>query len=195
MSASMRTVDLNIGESADVVLGDGKKITVRLIDIKETRDSLRGAVRLAEVTADVNGHKITLVSANYQLPATVAGVRIDCPVSRGYVQNSSATVGQKNVWGLDKDARLRVWPTGEPLLPASSFIYPARQRWFASGTQMANEPVHVDGGENPLVRKIYYHYGLDIGGAEENVDVVAATNGLVVSAGKAVLPGYEKTPM
>src|SRR5258708_32447 len=80
LPVSMRTVDLNIGDSADVVLGDGKKITVRLIDLKETRDSLRDAVRLAEVTADVNGHKISLVSANYHLPKTSAGVQIDCPV-------------------------------------------------------------------------------------------------------------------
>ena len=41
-----------------------------------------------------------------------------------------------------------------------------KQRWFASGTQMANEPVHVDGGENPLVKQVYYHYGLDMGGAD-----------------------------
>lgn len=192
---SMRTIDLNVGDTSEVVLGDGKKITVRLLDLKEARDTLREAVRMAEVTALVNGHKVTLVSANYQLPKTIAGVQVDCPVTKGYPQNSSATVSGTNPWGLDKDVRLRFWPAGEPLLPAGTFMYPARQRWFASGTQMANEPVHVDGGENPLVRKIYYHYGLDIGGAEERVDVVAATNGLVVSAGKAVLPGYEKTPV
>jgi hypothetical protein len=39
---------------------------------------------------------------------------------------------------------------------------------------MANEPVHVDGGEVPGDKPIYYHYGLDIGGAEERVEVVAA---------------------
>src|SRR3954469_9742695 len=59
---------------------------------------------------------------------------------------------------------------------------------------MANEPVHVDGGENPLVKKIYYHYGLDIGGAEGLIEVVAATDGLVVSSGKEILPGYADTP-
>src|SRR5204863_4020440 len=66
--------------------------------------------------------------------------------------------------------------------------------WFASATQMANEPVHVDGGASPLVKNIYYHYGLDLGGAEELVEVIAATDGLVVSAGKVILPGYEDTP-
>src|SRR5206468_1296017 len=83
---------------------------------------------------------------------------------------------------------------GAALLPPGALIYPAKQRWFASATQMANEPVHVDGGERPLVRQIYYHYGLDIGGGEGQVEVIAATDGLVVSSGKAILPGYENTP-
>src|SRR5581483_1408384 len=48
--------------------------------------------------------------------------------------------------------------------------------------------------ERPLVKQIYYHYGLDLGGAEGLVEVVAATDGLVVSSGKALLPGHENTP-
>jgi murein DD-endopeptidase MepM/ murein hydrolase activator NlpD len=59
---------------------------------------------------------------------------------------------------------------------------------------MANEPTFVDGFEQSTRRKIYYHSGLDIGGAEGLVEVVAATAGVVVSAGKAILPGYEDTP-
>jgi murein DD-endopeptidase MepM/ murein hydrolase activator NlpD len=137
---------------------------------------------------------VKLVSANYRLPVTVGAVQIDCPVTKGYSKNASRAVTGADAWGLDKDARLRLWPAGSPLLAPSTFRYPARQRWFASGTHMANEPVHVDGGENPLVKEIYYHYGLDIGGAEGMVDVIAATDGLVVSAGKAILPGYGSTP-
>jgi hypothetical protein len=60
---------------------------------------------------------------------------------------------------------------------------------------MANEPCYVDAGENPKVRKIYYHYGLDFGGAEVLIEVAAATDGLVVSSGNAVLPGYKDTPV
>ena len=77
-----------------------------------------------------------------------------------------------------------------------TFIYPAKQAWFASPTQMANEPTYVDGGERPgMAGSIYYHYGLDIGGAEGLVDVVAATDGLVVSRRHGRLPGYEDTPV
>ena len=194
LPVSMRTVDLNVGETQEVVLPAGAKMTVKLLDLKETRDEMRGAVRRAEATVAINGQKATLVSANYRLPSAVAGVLVDCPVTQGYVKNASTGVAGDNPWGLDKDARIRVWPAQEPLLAPGTFIYPAKQRWFASGTQMANEPVHVDGGENPLVKRIYYHYGLDIGGVEERVDVIAATDGMVISAGKAILPGYEKSP-
>jgi murein DD-endopeptidase MepM/ murein hydrolase activator NlpD len=190
----VRAVDLNVGESQEVRLADGTKTTVKLLDLKEVRDDLRNAVRRAEVRVGVNGREVSLVSANYRLPVTVAGVQIDCPVTGGYRVNNSETVRGEDPWGLNKDARLRLWPASSPWMKPGTFAYPARQRWFASGTQMANEPVHVDGGENPLNKKIYYHYGLDIGGAEGLVDVVSATDGLVVSSGKAVLSGYDDTP-
>jgi murein DD-endopeptidase MepM/ murein hydrolase activator NlpD len=187
----LRAIELDVGESQEVVLCDGAKATVKLLDLKETRDELRGAVRHAEVTVEVNGERVTLTSAMYRLPQTVAGVRIDCPVTKGYQGNAH----KEGIWGLAKDARLRLWPAGSPLVDPATFVYPVKQRWFASGTQMANEPVFVDGGEVPANKSIYYHYGLDIGGAEGMVDVVAATDGLVVSVGEAVLDGYKDTPV
>ena len=189
-----QTVDLKIGETQEVDLTDGKKVRVKLLEVKEQRDEFRNAVRRAQVKVEVGSESVTLSSANYHLPTTIAGVQIDCPVTGGYRQDSTKNVGGTDPWGLDKDARLRLWPAGSPWLKPGTFRYPARQRWFASGTQMGNEPVHVDGGENPLVKQIYYHYGLDIGGAEALVEVIAATDGIVVSSGKAILPGYEETP-
>ena len=120
----MRTVDLNVGDSEEVELADGKKAAVKLLDLKETRDELRKAVRVAEVTVEVNGKKVTLVSANYRLPVTVAGVQIDCPVTKGYRERTSTG----NVWGLDKDARLRLWPEKSAWMEPGTFVYPARQR-------------------------------------------------------------------
>lgn len=187
----VRTVDLNVGESQEVELANGKKATVKLLDLKETRDDLRNAIRIAEVTVEVNGLKVTLISANYRLPVTVAGVQLDCPVTKGFRERTSTG----NVWGLEKDARLRLWPEDSPLMNPGTFRYPAKQRWFASGTQMANEPVHVDGGEIPGNRAIYYHYGLDIGGAEGLVEVVAATDGEVVSSGKDAIADFVATPV
>lgn len=189
------TVDLSTGETEEVVLADGQKIRVKLLDLKERRDELRGAVRRAEVRVQVGEREVTLVSANYRLPVVVGDVRIDCPVTRGYARNATETTGGLDPWGLDKDVRLRLWPAKSSLVNPGTFKYPAKQTWFASSTQMANEPTYVDGGERPGTAKIYYHYGLDIGGAEGLVDVVAATDALVVSVGKEVLPGYVDTPV
>ena len=187
--ALLEAVDLDIGESAKVTLADKSVVRVKLLDVQERRDAIRDAVREATVKVEVDGKMVSLVSANYRLPITVGKAQLDCPITKGYVKNSG-----QDVWGLVKDARLRLWPAGSPWMEPGTFVYPTKQRWFASMTQMANEPVYVDGGEKPFTSKIYYHWGLDIGGAEKMVDVVAATDGLVVSAGKAILPGYEKTP-
>ncbi len=186
----LRAVDLAVGESATVELCDGTRATVRLLDVRESRDAIRAAIRSAEADVEVNGERLTLGSGNYRLPVSVAGVRIDCPVTHGYRTNA-----ESDVWGLEKDARLRLWPAQSPLQEPGTFRYPLKQRWFASATQMANEPVYVDGVERPSLRKIYYHYGLDMGGPEGLAEVTAATDGQVVSRGTDRLPGYEDTPV
>jgi len=188
-----RVVDLKTGETKTIELSDGRKTTVKLVSLHEMRDEFRDAVREARVTAEVDGTPVTLLSANYNLPVTVGGVQIDCPITRGYYTNM-----RRDSWGLTEgaDARFRLWPAGSPWLTPGTFVYPARQRWFASDTQMSNEPVFVDAGEDPANKSIYYHNGLDIGGAEGMVDIVAATDGLVVSKAGEVLPGYEEdTPV
>jgi len=90
---------------------------------------------------------------------------------------------------------VRVWPAGSPWITPGTLGYPLRQGWFASMTQMANEPVYVDAGEVPGAPKIYYHSGLDNGGAEGLIDVVAATDGRVASSGLDVAPGEETSPV
>src|SRR5262249_36764079 len=158
---------------------DGSKASVKLLEVKETRDGLRSAIRQAQVKVEVNGKTITLVSANYRLPVNIADVRIDCPSTQGYYRNHDPF---EDSWGLEKDARLRLLPAGSPWLAPGTFAYPIKQRWFAGPTQMGNEPSFVDGGDAPSSRKIYYHSGLDIGGCEGLIDVLAATDGLVISA-------------
>jgi hypothetical protein len=187
----LRTVDLAVGESQTVELSNSEPATIKLVSLDERRDPIRDAVREAKVTVEVNGKTVTLSSGNYNLPVTVAGtgVQVDCPITGGYRSNSS-----DDPWGLVKDARIRLWPAGSPWIDPASFVYPARQRWFASFTQMANEPTYVDGGEEPSRKKIYYHNGLDIGGTEGMVDVIAATDGLVVSSGTTLMKGFEDTP-
>jgi hypothetical protein len=179
-------VDLNVGESAEVVLCDGSRATVKLLDVQETRDNVCFAVRRADVVVEVNGKRGSLVSATYHRPQTIGNVQIDCSITKGYNQNGNASF-----WGLDKSARLRLWPADSPLLTPGSFSYPVKQKWFATDTQMANDPVYVDGGERAGKRGIYYHSGLDIGGSEGLVEVVATTDTIVVSAGNVVLDGHK----
>jgi murein DD-endopeptidase MepM/ murein hydrolase activator NlpD len=182
----VRTVDMKIGEEAIVRLSDGSRAKVRLIGVKEKLDSVTAAVRRSEVTVEVNGKRATLVAATYNLPRTVGGVQIDSPVTKGYHAK-----GKPASWGLTGDARLRLWPAGSPWIRPGTFVYPAKQKWFATDTQMANDPVYVDGGERPAKKSVYYHTGLDIGGSEGLVEIVAAVNGLVVSAAGETLPEHK----
>ncbi|MEZ5388089.1 MAG: PKD domain-containing protein [Prosthecobacter sp.] len=183
-------VDLKLEESVEVVLSDKSTAKVKLLRLEEKVDSMAKAVREARVLVEVNGEQQWLSSANYNLPQLVGGVQIDCPITRGYNANS----GQDS-WGLEKDARLRLWPQGSPWIEPGTFIYPLKQRWFATSTQFSNEPTYVDGGDKPDRKKIYYHNDLDFGGCEGLTEVVAATDGLVVSVSEKTLPGYSLTPV
>jgi murein DD-endopeptidase MepM/ murein hydrolase activator NlpD len=190
-SSLLRALDLNVNETQEITLSDRSNVHVKLVSVNETRDPMREAVRQARVKVELNGQSLVLTSATYHLPVKFADVQIDCPITKGHVGNSS----EGNPWGLGKDARVRLWPERSPWIEPGTFVYPLKQRWFASHTQMANEPAFVDGGEVPTAKKIYYHYGLDCGGAEGMVDVIAATAGRVISSGTEILPGYEDSPV
>ena len=184
MDPLVRVADLRVGQEGTVELCDGTKADVKLLDLDERRDGLRNAVRQAVVTVEVNGRKVELTAATYHLPVTVGDVQIDCAVTKGHLENGDH-------WGLDADARLRLWPAGSPWIRPGTFTYPAKQKWFASGTLMANE---IGDDERPADKSIYYHWGLDMGGAEKLVDVVAATDGVVVSARGKVLEPSDLPP-
>jgi murein DD-endopeptidase MepM/ murein hydrolase activator NlpD len=186
-----QTFDLDPGESARVEVG-GRTAQVRLIAVDVTTDPLRAAIRAARVQIEADGQKVTLNSGNYELPRTLGALQVDCPVVSGYLQNTN-----EDHWGLLKAARLRLWPAGSPWIEPATFICPVRQRWFSSLTQMANEPTYVDGGDDPSDKSVYYHAGLDMGGAEGMVDIVAATSGLIVSVGNRWLPDHDpkQTPV
>lgn len=169
-------VDLDVGETAELELSDGTPVTLTLLAIDDERDSTpQNAVRRATATVEVNGERVTIESGKYHLPVEAGGVQIDSPVTAAY---SNA---HRNVWNLQKDARLRLWPAGSPWAQPGSFAFPVRQRLFSTDTHAGNVPVFVDGGERPTRRDIYYHEGFDFGGYEGRDEVFAATDGVVVS--------------
>ncbi|MBN2001110.1 peptidoglycan DD-metalloendopeptidase family protein [candidate division KSB1 bacterium] len=186
----LRTVvDLNSGETVNVELNDHTKVSVCLLDMGEKRFPPTDAIADSWVKIRVDNDTLTLHSARYNLPKSIGNVQIDCPVTRFIYTDSN-----RESWALKKDARLRLWPKGSPWITPATFVFPIEQKLFASQTQMSNEQVHVDGGSYPQ-NQIYYHNALDFGGAEGLDRIVAATDGLVVSAGDSVLPGYENTPV
>jgi hypothetical protein len=114
-----------------------------------------------------------LPCATYNLPTLLGGVRIDCPVIKGYLRSYT------NCWAIDRDARFRIWPQNGPLIRPGTFVYPVEQRWGAAGTLFDNE---IGDGELYGPERVYYHQGFDFGGADRIVPVHAATQAVVVSA-------------
>lgn len=175
--------DLNIGETQEITLNNGQKVRLELLAITEKRDDYRQAIRDSEVKVMVDGDELTLHSGNYNLPVTIGNVQIDCPVIRNYYSNSNL-----DRWGLEKDARFRLWPGGSPWLQSDTFVYPVKQEWLASFSQSGNEPTFVDWGESRSPA-VYYHSGFDIGGAEGMDEIVSATDGVVLSANSLTMEG------
>jgi hypothetical protein len=140
----MRVVDLNAGEPVEIVLHNGATARIELLERSAISDSVRGAVRHASVRLKVNGQEVQLECGNYNLPVAVAGVEVDCAVTKNFLSNT-----RTDPWGLVKDARLRLWPAGSPFMAPGTYVYPVKQRWFATTTQMSNEPSFVDGSETP----------------------------------------------
>ncbi|MHC4124403.1 MAG: PKD domain-containing protein [Planctomycetota bacterium] len=184
------TIDINIGKKNNLVLYDGTKVSVELLSIDDELDSICSAVRQSKINLLLNSKKVLVFSCNYHLPVKFGDVKLDCPITKSYYQT---TKGDR--WGLVKDARIRFWPAESPLLPPGTFECPIKQKWFANGTQMANEPVYICGNNGIKNKKIYYHSGLDLGGIGKMVEIVAATDGLLVEVGLDALDGYELSPL
>ena len=118
-----------------------------------TTDPIRGAVRSAQVKLEIDGKAVTLHSGNYELPRTVGPVQVDCPVVSAYRKNTT-----EDHWALEK-ARAAAGLAGGVALDRARrhSSIPSASSGSRALTQMANEPIYVDGGEDPQVKSIYYH--------------------------------------
>lgn len=183
VSPLFRSVELNVGDEATVTLSNSRTCVVKLNGVRPRRDPVMGAIRSVEVDVTVDGSQITLTSGLYRLPKKTGDVQIDCPVTRDYQHDSHI-----DHWAVRKDVRLRLWPGASKWIQPGSFAYPVGQKWFASQTWFSNEAVSArpDG-------KFYYHSGMDIGGSEGQVPVLAATDGKVVSVANHSVEGLPKT--
>ncbi len=182
--------ELNTGESKQVILTNGEIVKLSLKDVRIERDSVRGAVRNAILTIEIDGEEITIGSGNYHLPVKVGKVQIDCPVVKEFTVSSY----YRHDGSLPKDARLRLWPGDSPFIQPGTFGFPLKQFLLAGRTQSQNELAGLGWAEDLQSTNTGYHAPHDFGGAEGMDEIFAATNGLVVSSNKEVLAGYEDLP-
>jgi hypothetical protein len=68
-------IDLDRGESQEVRLPDGARAKVKLVDVEETRDSLRSALRRARVKVEINGSTSRTRGASTRTPGCGCGRR------------------------------------------------------------------------------------------------------------------------
>lgn len=179
--------DLNAGETADF-----RDRPIRLIRINEPRDKVRGVIRFPSIVVDVAGEQAEVPAALYHMPTVVNGVKIACSATRGV---ADALRPHADVFALDRDARVRCWEPDDPLWGPVPLRYPAQQVWFASMTQLGNERTYVDAGELTLNdypnRHIYHHSGIDIGGHDKAVPLIAPTSGKLIRCGTQWAAGEE----
>ena len=187
----VRTVDLDVGESVEVELCDGSKAPVKLLAVEESRDPIRSAVRkrYRQGRGQRTGDRVDVGDLSF----ADAGRR-----SPDRLPDHAGLHDEHRPGPLGTDQGGLACGSGRPAHPGSSrgrssirpasAGSPARPRWPTSRRSST-------ASNSRLERKIYYHSGLDIGGAEGLVDVLAATAGLVVSVGNATLPGYDGTPV
>ena len=138
-------MDLNLGESQEVTLAGGKKVTVKLLDLKEQRDSPRSG---PEGGGEGGGRWERGDARLGQLSAAGDGRRRCRSIARS--RGAIAERGAKTTGGRDPGAWTRTPACGSgrrasPLMNPGTFIYPrssagspAARRWPTSrSTSMA----------------------------------------------------------
>ena len=113
-----------------------------------------------ESRLEINGRPATLESPANVSPAriTVGGVQIDCPVTQGPLSESRHVRG---LLGAGQGRQAAAVARGRsPWIEPGTFVYPIKQRWFASATQIGQRAVLRRWRKDaPTGRTIYYHSG------------------------------------
>ncbi len=167
--STQRVVAINLNETVSYKLKSGAERVIRLVSVKEQRDSVAKFVRRADVRVESDGRPLDLVCAPYVMPTETRGLRILVDTTSG--------------WGnVSRRAQLSLWDAGDPIVDTKRFGFPLRNfRLFSHASQAYNEPVHLGAGDGDQGGARFYHdYGFDMAGYEGRVEVVSATAGRVV---------------
>ena len=189
----LRTVDLDRGESQVVELADGTKA--------QGQAARRGggagrpacsAIRQARVKVEVNGRTTTLVSANYRLPVTVGGRADRLPGDQGLLQELRPVRGFLGP-GQGRAAAalaggLALGRAGDVRVPHQAALVRRRRRRWPTSRRSSTAATPRPAGRSTTTP------AWTSAGCEGLVDVVSASDGLVVSAGGKALPEYPDIP-
>lgn len=168
--STQQIVALDAGETFTFRLRSGAERAVRLVSVKEYRDSVIRLVRRADVRVQVDGRPVDLVCAPYVMPTETAGLRIQADTTAG--------------WGnAPKQVQFSLWDAADPIVDTARFGFPLRRfRVLSQGTQAYGEPVHLGAGDgDPRGQRFYHDYGFDQAGFEGREEVASATDGKVVA--------------
>jgi murein DD-endopeptidase MepM/ murein hydrolase activator NlpD len=168
--SKQRFAYLDIGETASFRLADGRLKSIRLVSVKEERDSVIHLLRQAEVRLEVNGETLDLPCGPYILPIEKDGLRLQVDTTSGWLQ-------------MGKRVQLSLWDAADPIVDTSLFVFPLPgYRLFSQGTQSYNEPVHLGEGDgDPAGQRFYHNYGFDMAGFEGRDKVVSPIEGMVIA--------------
>lgn len=163
-------ISLNPGESYQFELRDGTARTIRLEQVRETRDSVMGIVRRADVSLLIDQRPVELVCAPYVTPTLIDGIRIQADITSGMLPD------------LPKQVSLSLWDANDPVVDSDAFVFPLEDyALFSHDLQAYGEVVWLglhDG--DPWGVTARHSYGIDLAGFEKKETIVAVADGTVL---------------
>jgi len=162
-------VCLNIGEKYSFKMKDGFEKLIRLVSVKEHRDSVVKLVRWADVVIEVDNKSLHLTCAPYTMPTEFNGIRIQADTTSAWHR-------------LPKRVQFSIWDANDPIVKTERFGFPLRDyALFSHGMQAYNEVVHLGWTDGcPKGVAFYHDYGIDFGGYEGRQHIVSCTDGTIV---------------
>lgn len=160
---------LDVNEEYSFKLKDGSDRAIRLVSVREYRDSVVRRVRRADVNVRVNGKIFLLVCMPYVMPTEVEGVRIQADTTSAWHP-------------ISKRVQFSVWDASDPIVRTERFGFPiCDYLLFSHGMQSYNEVVHLGWKDGCPEGVTFYHdYGIDFAGYEGREQIVSCTDGKVI---------------
>jgi hypothetical protein len=169
--SNQRFIYLDPGESAGFRLQDGRERQIRLLSVREFKDTVINLTRRAEVRVEIDGQPLDLSCAPYVMPTKSAGLRIQADTTTAWL-------------AMSKRVQFSVWDASEPIVDTNRFGFPlSGYRLFSHGLQAYNEPVHLgDRDGDPVGQRFHHNYGVDLAGYEGRQKVLSCIDGVVAQA-------------